>query len=253
VDVVPVPVDASGLDVAAGQQRTPRARLAFVTPSHQYPTGVTMSLMRRLELLAWAGRAQAWILEDDYDSEYRYGGRPLDALQALDQDERVIYVGTFSKVLFPALRLGYLVAPRALVAPLLVTRRFMDVHMPILEQMALADFLSEGHYARHLRRMSQLYRRRRDCLHHELVSTLGGLLDVAVPEAGMELLGWLPPGIDDARAAALAEAMGILVVPISPRSLEPLPRGGLLFGFAGFDEAEIRRGVTTLAEALAPL
>jgi GntR family transcriptional regulator/MocR family aminotransferase len=253
VQVIPVPVDAHGLDVEVGQQRAPAARLAFVTPSHQYPTGVTMRLRRRLALLDWARRSQAWILEDDYDSEYRYGGRPLEALHALDQDGRVIYVGTFSKVLFPALRLGYLVAPPTLVGPLLATRRFMDAHLPILDQMAVADFLSEGHYARHLRRMIGHYRRRRGCLHHELVRTLGDVLEVAVPEAGLELVGWLPPGVDDRRAAALAGAMGIKVVAISVHSLEPLPRGGLLFGFAGMAEAEIRRGVRTLAEALAPL
>lgn len=253
VQAIPVPVDAHGLDVAAGRQRDPTARLAFVTPSHQYPTGVTMSLGRRLALLAWARRSQAWIVEDDYDSEFRYGGRPREALHALDQDGRVIYVGTFSKVLFPALRLGYLVAPQSLVGPLLATRGFMDVHPPILEQLALADFLSEGHFARHLRRMVGHYRRRRDCLHQELARTLGGLLDVAVPEAGIDLLAWLPPGEDDRRAATLAADRGIKVVAISPRSLEPLPRGGLLFGFAAFDEAEIQRGVRTLAEALAPL
>jgi GntR family transcriptional regulator/MocR family aminotransferase len=212
-----------------------------------------MSLGRRLALLDWASRSNAWILEDDYDSEYRYGGRPLDALQALDQDGRVIYIGTFSKLLFPALRLGYLVAPPSLVAPLLATRRFMDVHIPILEQMALADFLSEGHYARHLRRMVHVYRRQRDFLYRELRVELGDLLDVSVPVAGMELVGWLPPGFDDRRAAALAGTMGVKVVAISRHSLEPLPRGGLLFGFAGIDEEEIRRGVKSLAEALASL
>ena len=253
VHLIPVPVDAKGLDVAEGQHRYPAARLAFVTPSHQFPTGVTMSLGRRLALLDWASRSRGWILEDDYDSEYRYGGRPLDALQALDQDGRVIYIGTFSKLVFPALRLGYLVAPHDLVSPLLATRRYIDVHMPILEQMALADFLSEGHYARHLRRMVHQYRRRRDCLYHELKTELGGLLDISLPEAGLELVGWLPPGVDDRRAAALATTVGVKVVPISLHSLEPLRRGGLLFGFAGIDEEEIRRGVKTLAAALAPL
>jgi GntR family transcriptional regulator/MocR family aminotransferase len=248
--LVPVPVDEEGMDVAAGRRRAPRARLAFVTPSHQYPTGVTMSLGRRLALLEWARQAAAWVLEDDYDSEYRFGGRPLEALQALDQHGRVLYVGTFSKLLLPALRLGYLVAPPDLVDPLLTTRRFTDVHMPILEQMALADFLSEGHYARHLRRMLQHYRRRRACLYHELVMHLGGLLEVSLPEAGMELVGWLPPGTDDYRASALAAEAGITASPISRHSLEPLPRGGLLLGFAGTNEDDIQRGVQVLAAAL---
>jgi GntR family transcriptional regulator/MocR family aminotransferase len=209
-----------------------------------------MSLGRRLALLEWARQAGAWVLEDDYDSEYRFGGRPLEALQALDQHGRVVYVGTFSKLLFPSLRLGYVVAPPGLVDPLLTTRRFTDVHMPILEQMALADFLSEGHYARHLRRMLQHYRRRRACLHHELVTHLGGILEVSLPEAGMELVGWLPPGKDDVRASQLAAEAGIKAIPISRQSLEALPRGGLLLGFAGTNEAGIRQGVKDLAAAL---
>jgi GntR family transcriptional regulator / MocR family aminotransferase len=253
VRLVPVPVDAKGLDVAAGRQRAPEARLAFVTPSHQFPTGVTMSLGRRLALLEWARQAGAWILEDDYDSEYRFGGRPLEALQALDQHGRVLYVGTFSKLLFPALRLGYLVAPPSLVDPLLATQRFTVVHLPILEQMALADFLSEGHYARHLRRMLQQYRRRRACLYHELVTHLGGMLEVSLPEAGMQLVGWLPPGTDDYRASQLAAEVGIKTAPISRQSLEPLPRGGLLLGFAGTNEEDIRQGVQDLAAALGRL
>jgi GntR family transcriptional regulator/MocR family aminotransferase len=156
-------------------------------------------------------------------------------------------------VLFPSLRLGYLVAPPAVVASLLRTRRFMDVHPPILEQMALADFLHEGHYARHLRRMRQQIQRRRDCLHQELRSHLGRLLDVSLPEAGLELVAWLPAGKDDQRASALAEAAGITVVAISRHCLLPPSRGGLLLGFAGIDEEEIRRGVNVLTDALEPL
>lgn len=149
---IPVPVDGEGIAVEAGRERCHDARLAIVTPSHQFPTGVTMSLRRRLALLQWAGDARAWIVEDDYDSEYRFSGRPLEALQGLDTAARVIYVGTFSKVLFPALRLGYLVAPPALIPGLLAARRLIDVHPPLLEQVALADFLAEGHFVRHLRR-----------------------------------------------------------------------------------------------------
>jgi GntR family transcriptional regulator/MocR family aminotransferase len=251
--LVPVPVDAEGLVVAAGRERAPAARLAFVTPSHQFPTGVTMSLSRRLALLDWANEADAWVVEDDYDSEYRYGGRPLEALQGLDHAGRVLYVGTFSKVLFPALRLGYLVAPTPLIAALLQTRRFLDLHPPILEQMALADFLREGHYTSHLRRTRHQIQQRRDCLHQELRRRLGGLLDVSLPEAGLELVGWLPRDKDDQRAVALAEAAGITVVAISRQSLELPSRGGLLMGFAGIDEEAIQRGVQTLADALAPL
>jgi GntR family transcriptional regulator/MocR family aminotransferase len=251
--LVPVPVDEQGLVVEIGQQRCPNAHLVSITPSHQFPTGVTMSLGRRLALLDWARQTGAWILEDDYDSEYRLSGRPLEALQGLDPAGRVLYIGTFSKVLFPALRLGYIVAPPELIEPLLTTRRFIDVHVPILEQMALTDFLHEGHFARHLRHMREHYRQRRDLLHHELHTHLGGLLEVHAPEAGMHLIGWLPIEKDDRRAAALATKVGIEATPISKYSLEPLPRGGLLFGYASTKERDIRIGVKKLAAALEQL
>jgi len=253
VRLVPVPVDEQGLVVEIGRQRCPQARLVSTTPSHQFPTGVTMSLGRRLALLDWAREAGAWILEDDYDSEYRFSGRPLEALQGLDHAGRVLYIGTFSKVLFPALRLGYLIAPTELVEPLLAMRRFIDVHIPILEQMALTDFMNEGHFARHLRHMLQCYSQRRDLLHRELRAHLGDLLEVHAPEAGMHLVGWLPPDKDDRRAAKLAAQVGIEVMAISKYSLEPLSRGGLVFGYAGTDEEAILHGVKTLAAALEQL
>jgi len=248
--LVPVPVDEQGLVVEIGRKRCQEARLVSTTPSHQFPTGVTMSLGRRMILLDWAREAGAWILEDDYDSEYRSSGRPLEALQGLDHAGRVLYIGTFSKVLFPALRLGYLVAPAELVEPLLTMRRVLDVHLPMLEQMALCDFLNEGYYARHLRHMLNYYSRRRDLLHRELHTHLGGLLEVQAPEAGLNLVGWLPPGKDDRRAARLAAQVGIEVMAISTFSLEPLPRGGLLFGYARTNEEAILHGVKTLVAAL---
>jgi GntR family transcriptional regulator/MocR family aminotransferase len=251
--LVPVPVDAQGLVVERGRERAPAARLVSTTPSHQFPTGVTMSLPRRLALLAWASEAGAWLLEDDYDSEYRFTGRPLETLHGLDASGRVLYIGTFSKVLFPALRLGYLVAPTDLVEPLLVMRRFLDMHLPLLEQMALSDFLREGHYARHLRQVRRHFLRRRELLHRELRTQLAGLLEVHAPEAGMHLVGWLPPGKDDRRAAHLAAQVGIAVLAISTHSLEPLARGGLVFGFAGTSEETIPGGVQRLAAALAHL
>lgn len=248
--LVPVPVDEQGLVVESGRQRAPEARLVATTPSHQFPTGVTMSLPRRLALLDWAQEAGAWILEDDYDGEYRFAGRPLEALQGLDAAGRVLYIGTFSKVLFPALRLGYLVAPTELIEPLLVMRRFLDVHLPMLEQLALCDFLREGYYARHLRQARKLYLRRRDLLYHELRAHLDGLLEVQVPEVGMHLVGWLPPGKDDRLAAHLAAQAGIAVMAISPNSLEPLARGGLVFGIASTSEEAIPGGVQRLAAVL---
>jgi GntR family transcriptional regulator/MocR family aminotransferase len=251
--LVPVPVDEQGLVVEIGRERCPEARLVSTTPSHQSPTGVTMSLSRRMILLDWARQAEAWILEDDYDSEYRFSGRPLEALQGLDHDGRVLYIGTFSKVLFPALRLGYLVAPTELIEPLLLMRRSLDMHLPLLEQMALFDFLHEGHYARHLRHMRHHYQKLRDLLSRELQAHLGGLLEVHASEVGMHLVGWLPPGKDDRRAASLAGQVGIQVLPISAYSLEPLPSGGLVFGYAGTNEAAIPGGVKNLAAVLEQL
>lgn len=209
-----------------------------------------MSLSRRMLLLDWARQARAWILEDDYDSEYRFSGRPLEALQGLDHDGRVLYIGTFSKVLFPALRLGYLVAPTELIELLLLMRRSLDMHLPMLEQMALFDFLHEGYYARHLRRMRHHYQKLRDLLSRELQAHLGGLLEVHASEVGMHLVGWLPPGKDDRRAAQLAAQVGIQVLPVSAYSLEPLARGGLVFGYAGTDEEAIPHEVKRLAAAI---
>jgi GntR family transcriptional regulator/MocR family aminotransferase len=251
--LVPVPVDDQGLEVTAGEARGPDARLAYVTPSRQLPLGMAMSLGRRLALLAWAARTGAWIVEDDYDGEFRYAGRPLPALQGLRSDGRVIYIGTFSKVLFPALRLGYLVVPPDLVAAFVAARRFVDGHPPALEQAALTDFLAEGHFARHLRRMRTLYAARAKALVAEASHELSGLLDIHPPGAGMHLVGWLPPGIDDHVAARQAAAHSVATVPVSRFAIEPLGRGGLLLGFAAVDEPAIHAGVHRLAAAVRSL
>lgn len=249
-DLVPVPVDDEGIVVEAGREMCPDARLAVVTPSHQFPTGVTMSLIRRLALLQWAREAQAWIAEDDYDSEYRYSGRPLEALQGLDGGERVIYIGTFSKVLFPALRLGYLVAPAGLVAGFVAARRFIDVHLPLLEQMALADFIADGHFARHLRRMRQLYLERRDALVEALTSELGDLMRVNVPEAGMHLVAWLPEVMSGQSVVQQAAAHGLHILSVSRGIAPTLQRDGLLLGFASDTPDELRAGVRMLSRVL---
>jgi GntR family transcriptional regulator/MocR family aminotransferase len=248
--LVAVPIDEEGLDVDAGRQLCPEARLAIVTPSHQFPTGVTMNLSRRLALLEWSREVHAWIVEDDYDSEYRFSGRLLEALQGLDRAGRVLYIGTFSKVLFPSLRLGYLVAPPELLKGLIATHRLIAVHLPLLEQMALADFMAEGYFARHLRRMRQLYKERRNALVDALTRELGKRLDVTVPEAGMHLVVWLPSGMSAQTAAQRAAASGLHMLPISQFSLRSLQRDGLLLGFASASPQELRAGVQTLALAL---
>lgn len=248
--LVPVPLDEQGLDVEAAQTLCPTAKVVSTTPSHQFPTGVTMSLSRRLALLEWAQDNDAWILEDDYDSEFRFTGRPLEALQGLDQAGRVLYIGSFSKTLFPALRLGFLIAPPALVEPLVATRRFINIHPPLLEQMALTDFIEEGHFARHLRRMVEAYQERRDLLYHQLTARLADVLDVYLPEAGMHLVGWLRAGQDDRVIAHRAAEAGLDLSPISRYSLTPLARGGLLFGYASTSEKMIRDGVQRLERVL---
>jgi GntR family transcriptional regulator / MocR family aminotransferase len=251
--VVPVPVDTEGIDVAAGHRLAPHARIVSVTPSHQFPTGITMSLSRRVALLEWARQAQAWILEDDYDSEYRFSGRPLEALQGLDNGQRVIYIGTFSKVLFPTLRLGYVVVPPELVAGFVAMRRFIDVHVPILEQVALADFMIQGHFTRHLRHMRTRYTERRNVLIEALRRECGDLLDVQVPEAGMHLVAWLPAHLDDRAVARLVLEQGIEIAPISKFCIAPPSRGGLMLGYANASSEELRDGVRKLARALRKL
>jgi GntR family transcriptional regulator/MocR family aminotransferase len=252
-ELIPVPVDHEGLDVAAGLRLRPDARLAAVTPSHQFPTGVTMSLSRRLALLAWAREAEAWILEDDYDSEFRFSGRPLEALQGLDNARRVIYIGTFSKVLFPALRLGYLVAPAELIEGLTAARHFIDVHPPLLEQMALADFIAEGHFTRHLRRMRSLYLERRNALISSLKEELGDLLDITVPEAGIHLLAWLPPGLSSREVAAQAAKHDLDIAPIAVTGDSSTRGDGIMLAYASAEPAELRAGVHRLALALRSL
>ncbi len=245
--VIPVPVDREGLVVEAGIAASPEARLAYLTPSHQFPLGVTMSLSRRLAVLDWAKRAGATILEDDYDSEYRFAGRPLAALQGLDDGECVIYLGTFSKVLFPSLRLGYLILPPPLVEPFLAARQFVDIHPPLLEQAVLADFMSQGHFSRHLRRMRALYAERRATFLDAMKELP---LEIDASETGIHCVGWLPPGIDDTAAARKAAEHGVDVVPLSKFSATPMARQGLLLGFAGVDRQHLVEGADRLALAL---
>jgi GntR family transcriptional regulator/MocR family aminotransferase len=247
--VVPVPVDADGIDVGRGVASAPDARLAYVTPSHQFPLGVTMSLARRLALLEWASTAGAWIIEDDYDSEYRYEGRPLASLQGLDGDDRVIYVGTFSKVMFPALRLGYLIVPPDLVDAFTQARAVTDRGAPSVEQAVVAEFIAEGHLGRHIRRMRSLYASRRAALLDAAKRQLGGIVDMWATHTGMHLAAMLPATVDDAAVSTAALARGIEAPPVSAYRMSP-GAGGLLLGFAAYSERDIIRAATELGAVL---
>lgn len=245
---IPVPVDSGGLSVVEGEKRAPEARLACVTPSHQYPLGMTMPLSRRTSLLAWARRHRAWIVEDDYDSEFRYSGRPLQALQGLDPIGCVIYTGTFSKVLFPSLRLGYMVVPESLVDTFVSARALVDRHPPGLEQAIVAEFLAEGHFARHVRRMRTLYAERQEALVLALGRELGGAIEASPAEAGMNLPAWLRGNASDLELSNKAAQVGVVVTPVSAYALEVKPRSGLLLGYAAFSTRQIREGVRKLAQ-----
>jgi GntR family transcriptional regulator / MocR family aminotransferase len=249
---VPVPVDDEGLDVEAGIRRARRARLVILAPSHQYPLGVTLSLGRRMALLRWAVSARAMVLEDDYDSEFRHRGRPLTALQGLDDAGRVLYVGTFSKTMFPGLRVGYVVVPPSLVDVFGAARASLPAPASALEQAALATFMDEGHFARHLRRMRGVYRERAEALLDALRSRCAGVLEPKPCDTGMQLCAMLPGGVSDVDVRDRAAREGIEVAPLSDYRLGRGGRGGLVFGFGAIRPAAIRAGVESLQRALEP-
>jgi GntR family transcriptional regulator/MocR family aminotransferase len=246
--VVPVPVDGEGLDVAAGIRAAPTARLAYVTPSHQYPTGVVLSLPRRLQLLAWAAGTGAFIIEDDYDSEFRFVGRPLAALQGLDEAGRVVYVGSFNKLMFPALRLAYLIAPPALVDRFVAARALVDGHTSTLPQAALADFIGEGHLGSHLRHMRTVYEERRQAL-VDAVAGLDGRLVLGPIDGGMNACAYLPDDRADGPIAEAARRVGVELRPLSRLYRGPA-RQGFVLGFAASRPLEIRSAIERLGRLL---
>lgn len=242
-------VDEEGL-MAEALWKGPRARLLYLTPSHQYPLGVTMGLARRLAVVRWAAAAGAWILEDDYDSEFRYDGRPLAALQGLGAVGRTLYAGTFNKVLFPGLRLAYLVLPPSLVDAFVAGRRVLDGFSAPLLQLVLADFITQGHFTTHLRRARQHYAARRDALLAATAACWGDRAQLGPSDTGLHLVAHLPPGADDERIARAAPASAMGVAPLSHYYFGPTKRSGLLLSFGAATPELIRRTVQALAPHL---
>src|SRR5215831_12621662 len=250
--LVPIPVDGDGLDPHELRARAGRARLVYVTPSHQFPTGAVLPLDRRLALLDWAERAGAFVIEDDYDSEYRFQGHPIAAIKGLDRGGRVIYVGTFSKLLFPALRLGYLVVPPELASAFATAKFLADRHAPTLEQAVLAEFIVEGHFDRLLRRLRKRVAARRRALLAAFDEYLGDRVTVSGTNSGFHVLLWLrdiaPRELPS--VVARAAAAGVGVFPSTPLHITPSRRAGLVLAYASMSEVDIRAGIRELARAL---
>jgi GntR family transcriptional regulator/MocR family aminotransferase len=248
--IIPIRVDREGLDVAYGTRHAGNARLVYVTPSHQFPMGVQMSLARRLALLKWASAARAWIVEDDYDSEFRYGTRPIPCLHGLDGDDRVIYVGSFAKTLFPALRLGFLIVPPDLREVLLAARRASDPHPPVIDQAALADLMIEGHYQRHLRRMCAAYRERLDALAAAADRYCAGVLQLRPVRSGLHAVADLH-GVDAVRVFHEAAERSVEVMPLSAYfNGRTTDSNALVLGFAPVGPDALDRGMQKLASAI---
>jgi GntR family transcriptional regulator/MocR family aminotransferase len=249
-NVIPIPVDQEGLNVDRLMRSAPHARAVYITPSHQYPMGMTMSASRRMLLLDWAARSGAWIIEDDYDSEFRFGSYPIGSLQGMDTADRVIYIGTFNKVMFPALRLGYVVVPKDLVAAFSGALGAVSIFSAPLYQTVLTDFIRDGHFARHIRRMRMLYMERRKALVNAIHMGLGATLEVVGDDAGMHVAALMRHGTDEVAVSRRLGAQGIAALPLSICYLTPPPRGGLILGYGGANVAQIRDGVRKLKLSL---
>ena len=248
-EIVSVPVDDEGLDVAKLDRTVPAAKLVYVTPSSQFPLGMTMSLSRRLALIEWAKRSGAVILEDDYNGEYRYSGRPLPALYGLAPPGTVLYTGSFSKLLFPALRIGYVVVPPNVVDFFAAARWLVDRHSPPLEQAVLADFIDEGHFVRHVRRMRTLYAERQGTLVEAASRELGGILQVPACDAGMHLIGWLDTTVPEEAILQAASNAGVELTSSSSFAVRKPNRQSVILGYAPFSTREIQRATEDLARA----
>jgi GntR family transcriptional regulator / MocR family aminotransferase len=246
-EIIPINLDAEGILVPELERKGKCARVVYVTPSHQFPMGMTMSLARRTLLLNWASYNGTWIIEDDHDSEYRFDSKPIPSLQSLDAHSRVLYMGTFSQAMYPALRLGYLVLPKDLTTACAAARDCMDMFSPTLNQSVMADFICEGHFARHLRRMRMIYIERRKVLIDALQNNLRDSVEIVGAEAGMHLVILLRAGVNDAAVAIEGARRGISVMPLSSCRLNPAGQCGLVLGYGGVDAQTIREGVRKLS------
>jgi GntR family transcriptional regulator / MocR family aminotransferase len=248
--IIAVPVDEEGLSVSAGVKICPHAKGVYLTPAHQFPMGVTMSLERRMAVLKWAARAGAFVIEDDYDSEYRFEGQPVPALQSLDNRSNVIFIGSFSKTMFPSLRMGYVVLPPSLVNCFVSFRYRTDFRNSTFDQAVLCEFIVDGHLARHLRRMRNLYAGRLAALIEGGKQHLSGLLELSNVRAGLYTIGFLKNGMASRRAEKLVAAQGIEVLAVDRFTLRRPDPKALLLGFAAYDEDAIRQGLIRVAKAL---
>jgi GntR family transcriptional regulator/MocR family aminotransferase len=249
--LLPISVDESGLLVKnLTNCSKEQIRLVYVTPSHQFPTGAILSLPRRLELLSWAQQTGALIIEDDYDSEYRYGDRPIPALQGLDHSDSVLYVGTFSKVLFPSLRIGYLVLPKNLVSTFARAKWLSDRHLPLLEQQVLADFIEEGHLERHIRKMRAVYDRRRQVLVKALNVQFGEQATILGEKAGIHLMVRLHTALSDEEIIQRAAQVGVGMMSAAPHYLKPHSKGEFIFGYGELTEQQLEEGICRIAKIL---
>lgn len=248
--VIPIPVDGDGIDVARAIKSSPAARVAYVTPANQFPLGTVMSAGRRVELLSWAARVGTWIIEDEYDAEYRYSGKPIASLHSLDRSGSVIYVGTFTKTLFNALRIGFIVVPERLVDPLRIARSFMDRHAPTLDQAVLTEFINEGHFGHHIRKMRQVYSDRSQLLTEEANRRLSGMLEVENAQSGIRTVAWIKTHVTEVVLTQRAKQLGLEVVPLSSYVSKYEQKPALTLGFAGCNASEIKRGVSVLEAVL---
>jgi GntR family transcriptional regulator/MocR family aminotransferase len=248
--MIPVPVDEEGLSVSAGKKLCMHAKGVYLTPAHQFPLGVTLSLERRIAVLNWASRIGSFVIEDDYDSEYRFEGQPAPALQSLDTHSNVIFIGSFSKTMFPSLRMGYVVLPPGLVDSFLAFRIKTDFRNANFDQAVLCEFIAEGHLARHLRRMRNLYAQRLTALIEGGKEHLSGVLELSNVRAGLYTIGFLRNGMSSRQAEKLAAAQGVEVLAVDRYTFRRPDPKGLVIGFAGYDEGAIQEGLKRLSRAL---